>query len=153
MAFLGISIVLLSAWAGWRYWRRQQFTIYQIEKQLFIREPVALTGRPDVVWRRGDNVLVVGDYKSRSYSEVFLSEIIQLSVYRLLLEKTQDLPVAPHGWIHFSGGRKQKIALLSAKEVVRLHKRYTAIAEGASKGEKTDCEAYCRFCSHVKRCR
>ncbi|AJQ27563.1 hypothetical protein JBW_02217 [Pelosinus fermentans JBW45] len=80
--------------------KTQVITIY-VRGMLKINNPIPLCGKPDVVWKTRDGTLIVGDYKSRENQQVYESEVIQLSVYKLLVERTQKRSVADYGFIHF----------------------------------------------------
>lgn len=140
-------------WLLYWYRRGQRLSPYQLETLLRIEEPVPLVGKPDVVWINGRGDLVVGDYKSRAHDTVYPSEVIQLSVYKLLLEKTQKRRVKNYGYIHFSGGRKEKVKLLKEKQVLALYRRYQALLAGKVEPRQRETEQYCRYCSHRQECR
>ena len=150
----GICIAALIVLLCWRrYKKNSKLTPYMLEHFLKITVPVPLCGTPDVIWITHRGKLVVGDYKSRDHvQQVFDSEIIQLSVYKLLLEKTQSRPVANYGFIHFKRGRKAKVKLMSERKVVALYDRYWQIIDGKSRPHKTEHERYCKYCAHDERC-
>jgi hypothetical protein len=118
-----------------------------------ITDPVALCGTPDVIWIRGDGMLVVGDYKSRENRQAYDSDIIQLSVYRLLLQRTQKKPVANYGFVHFrNGGGRALVKLMSAKEVIALYHRYLNVIDKKCNSCIAGNRNYCRYCSHQHEC-
>ena len=144
-------LTVLFCWR--RHQRNSKLTPYMLEHFLKITDPVSLCGTPDVVWITGSGKLVVGDYKSREhFRQVFDSEMIQLSVYKLLLEKTQPKPVANYGFIHFKNRRKVKVKLMSERKVVKLYYRYWQVIDGKDRPCRTDNEHYCKYCSHNDRC-
>ncbi|MBE2295880.1 MAG: hypothetical protein IAF00_13065 [Phycisphaerales bacterium] len=55
------------------------------ERSYRCEKPVALSGRPDQVYRLSDGMLVVVDTKRRQRSQVYAADIAQLSIYRVLL--------------------------------------------------------------------
>ena len=149
---MGVVATLLLLWLLRWYRRGKRLYPYQLETQLIIDQPVPLVGRPDVVWITGRGDLVVGDYKSRQGVQVHPSEVIQLSVYKLLLEKTQKKPVKQYGYIHLSGGRRLKVKLWSEKKVVDLYRRYQELLTGKVTPCRREKDAYCRYCSHQQDC-
>lgn len=151
--FLGLAAIIsaLALFMNWRK-RRMRLSIFGIERNMRISEPVPLSGTPDIVWLRGDGKLIVGDYKSRPNCRVQQSDIIQLSVYRLLLMHTQHRPVADIGYIQFEKGKRTKTKLLKEQEIISLYWRYLDIISGDKKGKKFRRKAYCQYCSHQQRC-
>lgn len=147
---LGLLIIILGL--GWHHFRRKPKLVpYLLEYFLKINDPVPLCGKPDVVWINSKGRLIVGDYKSRKRPKVYDSEIIQLSVYRLLLEQTQDKRVADYGYIHFKT-KSVKVKLLSKTEVVRLYYRYWLIMDGKTAPREVSGTRYCQYCSHASQC-
>lgn len=135
------------------YRKRRSLSIYSTEQHMEITDPIAICGKPDVVWmEKGTGMLIVGDYKSRDNRQVFDSDIIQLSVYRLLLQYSQRNPVADYGFIHFRNGRKKRVKLLSENDIIRLYKRYIDIIEGKTRPKIVRRPGYCRYCSHTNLC-
>lgn len=127
------------------WWRQENMptelrraALYLCEEDISTRTPVALHGRPDQVYRTADNTLVLLDTKARKAHRVFPSDIIQLSVYRVILAHSQPLAVAPHGYIRTvvqttqgEEVRYHKTMLLSTREIIALHRQYNAIRQAA----------------------
>jgi hypothetical protein len=147
--FIVIIVIMLYWWIRSR--RKAKLSPYMLERFLKITEPVPLCGKPDVVWKTYDGTLIVGDYKSRDNHQVYQSEVIQLSVYKLLVEKTQNRTVTDYGFIHFKN-RRVKVHLMTEKEVITLYRRYWNVKEGRTKPCMTDVKNYCRYCSHNDEC-
>ena len=123
MSFLLVVIIIILYW-WFRTRRKPKLSPYMLEKSLKITDPIPLCGTPDVVWKARDGTLIVGDYKSRNNQQVYQSEVIQLSVYRLLVERTQKKPVADYGFIHFKDRKIVRVNLITEEEVVTLYQRY-----------------------------
>ncbi len=117
-----------------------------------INQPIPLCGTPDVIWINQQGVLIVGDYKSRTSCKVQESDIIQLSVYRVLLEHTQCKPVARIGYVHLKNGRRVRVKLLDEKTVISLYDQYQSIIHGRRAARCTGKSGYCRHCSYSERC-
>lgn len=150
MLFLILVVVVILYW--WlRSRRKPKLSPYMLERFLKITNPVPLCGKPDVVWEARDGTLIVGDYKSRDNQKVYESEVIQLSVYKLLVEKTQNRRVADYGFIHFKNRSMKKVYLMTEAEIIALYYRYWNVIAG----EVEACAAntnYCRYCSHKRKC-
>lgn len=151
MSFL---VLLLAAFILYKWIcsrKKAKLTPYMLEHLLKITDPVPLCGKPDVVWMNRKGILIVGDYKSRCDHKIYDSDVIQLSVYRLLVEKTQQKPVASFGYIHFKEASR-KVKLLSEQEIIDLYRRYWKVMEGQGKPNKAESTSYCQHCSHESRC-
>lgn len=131
--------------------RKDKLTPYMLEHFFKITQPVPLCGKPDVVWQNRKGTLIIGDYKNRLQHKVYDSDIIQLSVYRLLLEKNQPKPVADYGYIHFKG-LSIKVKLLHEQAIIALYHRYWQIVDGQVKPCKITTKNFCRYCSHQHSC-
>lgn len=149
-----LLVVFISLFLCWIKSRRNRnLSPYMIEKFISINQPVPLCGTPDVVWIDNKGRLIVGDYKSRNGQQAYRAEIIQLSVYKLLLEKTQKRVVADFGYLYFGNGKRVKVELLTEKEVVNLYYRYLDIIHGTLTPKSSTTPNYCKFCSHYgKHC-
>jgi CRISPR/Cas system-associated exonuclease Cas4 (RecB family) len=123
-----------------------------LERFLKITDPVPLCGKPDVVWETREGTLIIGDYKSRDNQQVYESEVIQLSVYKLLVEKTQNRPVADYGFIHFKNRNMKKVYLMKETEIIALYHRYWDVVDKEIKAYTANNENYCRYCSHKHVC-
>jgi CRISPR/Cas system-associated exonuclease Cas4 (RecB family) len=133
--------------------RKQALYIYSTEQYMKMADPIALCGALDVVWiEKSTGMLIVGDYKSRDSRQVYDSDIIQLSVYKMLLQHTQNKPVADYGFIHFRNGHRQRVKLLSEKQIVSLYRRYMEIMKGHVKPKVKCRQGYCRYCPHRELC-
>lgn len=151
MSIFIVVVVIALYWWG-RSRRKRKLSPYMLERFLKITDPIPLCGKPDVVWKTYDGTLIVGDYKSRENQQVFQSEVIQLSVYKLLVEKTQNKSVADYGFIHFKNRHMVKVNLMKEKEIVALYQRYWKIKEGKIKPCVTNSLNYCQYCSHAHEC-
>lgn len=79
-------------------------------------------------------VLIPTDTKLRQANHIFESDIIQLSVYRVILSHKYKAPVAKYGYVRTvvetaDGDRVRyiKTNLLSEREVIKLWHRYQSI--------------------------
>lgn len=113
------------------------------EQTIMTRYPVPLHGKPDQVLRLEDGRLVVLDTKNRERVIVYFSDLVQLSVYAVIL-KNQGHKVCPYGVIripHNPLDEYRAVKLLKEKEVVALYHRYQAIKAG-------DCSVVCNCGKH-----
>lgn len=94
-------------------------------------------------------LLIPLDTKLRQVNHIYESDIIQLSVYRVILSHKYKAPVAKYGYVRTvvetaDGDRVRyiKTNLLSEKEVVKLWHRYQSIRSGQV---KTSCSCGGKF--------
>lgn len=151
LLIIGFALIV-----GTYFWRRSRRTaklsIYLADHYMKIDEPIPICGTPDVVWIDKDGVLIVGDYKSRESCQVQDSDIIQLSVYRVLLERTQRRPVSNKGYVHFKDGRRVRVTLLDEKAIIALYNKYQKIITGKGRARCTNKSGYCQHCSYMDIC-
>lgn len=97
-------------------------------------------GRVDQVYQTKRGILIPLDTKLRQINHIYESDIIQLSVYQVILSHKYKVPVAKYGYVRTvvetADGDKVryiKTTLLSEKEVVKLWHRYQSIRSGQVK--------------------
>lgn len=101
-------------------------SIYMNEQTISIADPVHLRARVDQVYLTQNNVLVISDTKTRRLHRAYESDILQLSIYALILRHQVSIPVARHGYVRsviFDGNERRsvryhKVRLLSDREVL-----------------------------------
>ena len=121
-------------------------TLFLNEQDISTTEPVALHGRVDQVFKTIKGVLVPVDTKTRDTTCIFKSDIIQLSVYRVILEAQygSQYKVSRRGYVRvvIQSGREESVRympveLLSERKVAALWRRYNALRSGETKGKCT----------------
>lgn len=133
--------------------------IYLAEKYIGIDEPIALHGYPDrVVWEKNEyeeENLVIEDLKTRNYSKVFETDIIQLSVYKYILKRIQkDGIVSEKAKIHIktpNGIRTKYIELYSDEKVEEIYKRYQLLNKGDIIPKQINNINFCSKCPHYQK--
>ncbi|SDF63618.1 Dna2/Cas4 domain-containing protein [Sporomusa acidovorans] len=148
-----LGCVLAFVFYYWFHSRRTaNLSVYLTDHYMRINEPIPICGAPDAVWIDRNGVLIVGDYKSRMSGQVQDSDIIQLSVYKVLLEHTQRRTVSNKGYLHFKNGRRVCVKLLAEKEIIAIYKQYQKIINGELKARCTNQNGYCQYCSYLDIC-
>lgn len=136
------------------------------EEGLSIKRPYMLIGRPDEVYTSSKGMLFPVDTKTRNRAVVFDSDIIQLSVYAVLLAhaKHPALPfkgvrrrhVARYGYIRFVVGKKtywsKPVELLTEQEVGALVERRTKLEANLATPMPTRYAGICKTCSYNNIC-
>jgi RecB family exonuclease len=151
LLMLGIALIV-GLYCFLRTCRTAKLSTYLTDHYMRIDKPIPICGIPDVIWIDTDGVLIVGDYKSRTSCQVQESDIIQLSVYRVLLERTQRRPVSNKGYVHFKDGRRVCVKLLDEKAIIALYNKYQKIISGKGEARCTNKSGYCQHCSYLDIC-
>lgn len=104
------------------------------EQDINTTTPVPLHGKPDQVFRLRDGRYLLLDTKTRPHAKVYFSDIVQLSVYAVIL-KNKGLPVFPFAVVRIAGKKTAylKADFLPEHVVVRLYYKYLSIKSGQTK--------------------
>jgi PD-(D/E)XK nuclease superfamily len=107
---------------------------------------------------RVDGELKLVELKTRARDEVYMSDIIELSVQRLALQDGANEVVSPQAWVivqnTITGARRpHKVRLMGTTEVTDMKNRYRAIVVGKVR-EPAPARAVrqCASCGHRDRC-
>lgn len=104
------------------------------EQDINTTTPVPLHGKPDQVFRLRDGRYLLLDTKTRRHAKVYFSDIVQLSVYAVIL-KNKGLPVFPFAVVRIAGKKPTYLRadFLPEHVVVRLYHKYLSIKAGQIK--------------------
>lgn len=143
--------------AGWWVWSRFRAKDYAREKMYSIRSPFPLIGAPDLVRQVDGGELEIHDLKTRSRAVWHESDKIQLSLYKLLVERATGRSVSGKGYIRArvagQPDRLLAIVLYSELEMVALYDRYIALLDGREAARFAKSAALCGLCGFYKtRC-
>lgn len=69
------------------------------EQSISMTAPVQVSGRVDQVYQTPAGVLILVDTKTRRYHSVYTSDIVQLSLYAMILLHTGSSPVSRTGYV------------------------------------------------------
>lgn len=121
-----------------------------------IERPFPLRGTPDLVWREADRSLTIHDLKIRRTPRAYPSDVLQLSLYRLLVAKATGKKVNPVGFVRSrSGGPETEVLipvqLLEEDELVRIRTRYDELETGRAAPKLCPNKAYCAQCGFKGR--
>jgi hypothetical protein len=102
------------------------------ESPLWTRKPLCFYGIPDQVYLALDGELILVDTKSRRHSRVTLSDVIQMSVYLLLLRHSRHPAVRgrgvrPYAYVRCETDNKVEylaVHLLGTEEIMRFASAY-----------------------------
>lgn len=139
-----LAVALINYWSDIRlsglfsWWRKENMPAELRNASIFLNEadiacswPVPLHGRVDQVFKNRLGKLVPLDTKSRSKDEIYKEDVIQLSVYRLILSQQFSEQVCDYGYVRLvvcANGQRRiryvKVRLLSQKEVITLYHQH-----------------------------
>lgn len=119
-------------------WRLRKAKLVLNEQDIYTHAPFPLHGRPDQVFLLPNGRCVVMDTKTCEQQEVFLADIIQLSVYRYILTHGYGQKVDPYGYVRLARiipGRAprvrfRRVRLLGDLAIHELWREYNAIRNG-----------------------
>lgn len=129
-----------------------------MEKQFRIRGPVPLVARVDRAYRDVDGALVPVELKTRWRNRPYLTDVIQLSVQRMVIEGQTGQRVATHGFVTIQRPRgpalprSHRVELMGAPEVVALNRRREDIIGGATSPRYASSRSACKGCAFRSRC-
>lgn len=142
---------------AWWIWDRFRAKDFSREKVYSINRPFPLSGIPDLVRQQDGGELAIHDLKTRARAVWFESDKIQLSLYKLLVERATGRQVSSTGYIRARlPGRQDKllpVPLYDEKALVALYDRYIDLLEGRRLPSHAKSKALCELCGfHQKMC-
>lgn len=130
------------------------------EREFRMRLPFPATGIPDLVIERRislfSSFLIVVDLKTRMRQMVFESDVIQLSLYKLLLEKATGRKVAENGWVlvkNGAGEQYHQVKLYGEQKLIEIYQRRQAILAGQITPQPTKSRGLCHQCAYREECK
>lgn len=133
----------------------EESTVFLKEKNISMRNPVGIYGRPDIVFKKkAEGELIVSDVKSRKKAVVYKSDIIQQSVYRTIL-CSKGHKVSMTGYVRAAtpkGSRFIRVTLMPNQDVIRLHERYHLVKTGQVKACGPENVGLCKRCDYATEC-
>lgn len=122
------------------------------EKTLVRKRPVHVRGRPDEVWLKNGRRVIV-ETKTRS-GRVFEGDRMQLAAYAYLLRGDGGPPLAPYGFIRFTGEGISfaKVKLRDDDAVIDAHRRLQKLTKGREEPRFASSAALCKGCGHRDLC-
>lgn len=119
--------------------------------------PAPLTARVDRAYRQRSGSVVLVELKTRGHHGVFPSDVIELSVQRVVLEANGYAPVESTAFVvtesRLDGSRQtHAVDLLSADRIAVLAKRYDELRTRRAVPERANELAKCRSCPYASAC-
>lgn len=169
LLFVLLAIAGLMAWkltlkasarASERHWlpaELQQAKLAFAEKTFRTWRPMGLIARVDRAYRL-DGELYLVEFKTRMRSIAYSSDVIELSVQRLVIERSTGERVNEIGYVLTQDllGRHRsvhKVQLLARADVIAVARRREAILSGRVVPKYTHSDGLCRHCSYRVECK
>lgn len=114
---------------------------------------VVLTGRPDLVTIDVDDMLHIFEYKTRNSATVYLSDKIQLALYKFILERTRHLRVSNVAHVVFlRNGQREKVVPV-ALTAVDIPAQVAEYVRDTTRDPGCTMNGKCRQCEFQNACR
>lgn len=169
LLFVLLAIAGLTAWkmavrswarASERRWLPRDLQHAQLafaEKTFRTWRPIGLIARVDRAYRF-EGELYLAEFKTRMRAITYSSDVIELSVQRLVIEGSTGERVHEIGYVLTQDllGRHRSVhtvQLLPRADVIAVARRREAILRGRVVAKYTDSEGLCRRCSYRAECK
>lgn len=170
MELLLLILALLAAAAYWarrasamhneHAWRPpplRNATLRYSERSFTTRTPFHLVARVDRGYELDGRIILV-EFKTRTRSRVYASDVIELSAQRLALQGETGQTVSDTAFVLVEHGQPARrdalpVKLLTVDAMRALHERRAALLSGAALPAPPETQGLCRTCGHADRCR
>lgn len=127
------------------------------EQTFSIDHPIKLLARVDRVYRNKGRLTLM-EYKIRSVERVFMSDVIELSVQKMVLELASGAKVNEYGFVvvehpEIPGRRAIKVFLLNHKQITAFYHRRIALLSQTISADYAESISQCRRCEFLKECK
>ena len=151
--WIAMAIAVGGGWFAYVTWDGRREKVFCAERPFRIRRPFPLRGAPDLVEQKRGGKLVIVDYKTRGNESVMDSDLIQLSLYALLVSGSTGRVVDDIGFVEFLSGRRVAVRLLSEDVLVGIWQRRRLIMSGDEKPLFACKKGLCQSCQYMgKEC-
>ncbi|MDZ7855739.1 hypothetical protein [Sphaerotilus sp.] len=117
---------------------------------------IRLSARVDRAYRAQNGVVTPAELKTRRIHRPYLSDVIELSVQRLVLMSETGESVARYAYVLVQGPRRtstHRVELLSEAQVLALVARREAILSGNAQAALARDSGLCAHCAFAIECR
>jgi len=132
--------------------------LVHIERLFHVSNPVGLVARLDRAYQMPSGVVVLVEFKSRWINRPFLSDAIQLSVQKIVVEGQTRQVVASHGYVVVKAPGMHapqtvhRVELMSDVQVLALIKRRDDVLAGRVAPRYPESRKMCRTCAFRSQC-
>ena len=127
------------------------------EQTFSLDHPIKLIARVDRAYRYKGKLTLM-EYKIRRVERVFMSDVIELSVQKMILELASGTKVNNYGFVvvehpDIAGRRAMKVFLLNHKQIIALYHRRMALLNQTITADHTESSSQCRRCEFLMECK
>lgn len=131
------------------------------EYTLRMDRPAALVAKVDQVFIGNNGQLILMETKTRKRAQVYLPDIIELSVQAMCIRHSTDRKVkgreiTEHAYVRIKTLSAKptfvRVKLLTDQQVINLHSRYLALHDGKVKPQLATDKRACKTCPQLNRC-
>lgn len=141
------------------YWLPRELRSAELvssEVKIVAFAPARIAGVPDREYKTRDGHHIPLEFKRRSKPRAYLSDVIQLSTYRMIRAANAS-KVADHGYVVVIDPTTRektpiRVALLQNEVMMRLLDRYLGIKRGQINPTRTPHKSLCRQCEYKPEC-
>jgi CRISPR-associated exonuclease Cas4 len=128
------------------------------ERYFYTKRPVRLIAKVDRVYKDERAIHFVTELKRRVKTQVYLSDVVELSAQKVAIERGSRRSVAEMGFVVIEHPATQKrtpipVQLLREHEIIALATRYERLIVGGAMPDKANVAGLCRSCAYADRCR
>lgn len=136
----------------WLPWELRSAQLVNSETTIVGFARARLSGVPDREYKTSDGRHIPMEFKRRLKTQAYLSDVIQLSTYRMIREVT-GTNVADHGYVvainpHTQEKTPIRVVLLRNEVMMKLMDRYLGIKRGQISPERTPNKSLCSKCEY-----
>ena len=127
------------------------------EQTFSLDHPIKLIARVDRAYRHKGRLTLM-EYKTRRVERVFMSDVIELSVQKMILELASGAKVNNYGFVvvqhpEIPEHRAMKIFLLNHKQITALYHRRMALLNQTISADHAESSSQCRGCEFMRECK
>lgn len=132
--------------------------LVHMERLFRVSKPVGLVAKLDRAYQMPSGLVVLVELKSRWINRPFLSDVIQLSVQKMVVEGQTRQSVASHGYVVVKAPSKHapqtahRVELMSDVQVLALIKRRNDILTGRLAPRYPESRKMCPKCAFRSQC-
>jgi CRISPR-associated exonuclease Cas4 len=124
----------------------------------YTKRPVRLIAKVDRVYKDERATHFVTELKRRVKTQVYLSDVVELSAQKVAIERGSRRSAAEIGFVVIEHPVTQKrtpipVQLLREQEIIALATRYERLIVGGAMPDKANVAGLCRSCAYADRCR
>ena len=127
------------------------------EQTFSLDHPIKLIARVDRAYRYKGKLTLM-EYKIRRVERVFMSDVIELSVQKMILELASGAKVNEYGFVvverpDLPGRRAFKVFLLNHKQIIAFYHRRMDLLSQTITADHAESSSQCRRCEFLTECK